>query len=37
MTMTRVKQAAGSFEVFVRNDGAAALNSDLVVTFWVIS
>jgi hypothetical protein len=37
MTITRVKPAVGSFEVTLRNDGAAALNGDVIITFWVIS
>lgn len=35
MTLTRVKQGAGSFEVTARNDGAAALNGDVIIT-WII-
>ena len=37
MTVTRVKPAVGSMEVTLRNDGAAALNGDVIITFWVIS
>ena len=33
----RVKPAAGSFEVTLFNDGAAALNGNLIVTFWVVT
>ena len=36
MTLTRVKQGAGSFEVMTTNNGAAALNGNVVITFWVI-
>ena len=37
MTVTRVIPAAGSFTVTLTNNGAAALNGDLVLTFWVVS
>jgi len=36
MTMTRVKQAAGSVAVTCTNNGAAALNGNVVITGWVI-
>jgi hypothetical protein len=37
MTLTRVKQAAGSFQVTATNNGAAALNGNVVITYWVIA
>jgi hypothetical protein len=37
MTMQRVKPASGSFTVDVKNNGAAALNGDVVINFWVIA
>ncbi len=37
MTVTRVKPAAGSFAVTLTNSGAAALNGDCIVTYWIIS
>lgn len=36
MTLTRVKQGVGSFEVTARNDGAAALNGDVIITWMII-
>lgn len=33
MTITRVKPGAGSFDVVVKNNGAAALNGDLKINF----
>jgi hypothetical protein len=37
MTVTRVVPAAGSFTVTVKNNGAAALNGDLIISFMIIS
>jgi len=37
MTITRVVPAAGSFTVTVTNNGAAALNGDIILTFWIIA
>ncbi len=34
MTMERVFPAAGSFEVMTQNNGAAALNGDVLINFW---
>jgi hypothetical protein len=36
MTLQRIKQGAGTFDVEITNNGAAALNGNIVVTFWVI-
>ena len=36
MTLQRVEQKAGSIEVTVKNNGAAALNGNVVITGWVI-
>lgn len=36
MTLTRVKQLAGSFEVTAKNNGAAALNGDVIITWMMI-
>ena len=36
MTITRVIPAAGSFTVTCQNNGAAALNGNIVLTFWII-
>jgi len=36
MTCMRVKQLAGSIEVYTKNNGAAALNGNVVITGWVI-
>lgn len=36
MTITRVKRSAGAFEVTCKNNGAAALNGNVTITFWVI-
>lgn len=36
MTCMRVKQLAGSVEVYTKNNGAAALNGNVVITGWVI-
>jgi hypothetical protein len=35
MTITRVKRAAGSFDVTVKNNGTAALNGDVSINFWI--
>ncbi len=37
LTITRVQPKAGSFEVTVKNNGAAALNGDIQVNFWMLS
>jgi len=37
MTVTRVFPAAGSFVVTLTNNGAAALNGDVIITFWIIA
>lgn len=37
MTVTRVERAAGSFVVTATNNGAAALNGNIGLTFWVLS
>lgn len=36
MTVQRVKRLAGSFEVYTINNGAAALNGNVTITFWAI-
>lgn len=36
MTITRVERLAGSMEVTCTNNGAAALNGNVTVSFWVI-
>jgi len=36
-TVTRVVPAAGSFTVTYQNLGAAALNGDVILTFWIIA
>ncbi len=36
MTILRVKRLAGSFEVYTINNGAAALNGNLTITWWLI-
>ncbi len=36
MTITRVKRLAGSFTVTLFNNGAAALNGNVTITFWII-
>ncbi|MDX1532861.1 MAG: hypothetical protein R3230_01490 [Nitrosopumilaceae archaeon] len=37
MTVTRVTPGAGSFTVTTVNNGAAALNGDVIITFWIIA
>lgn len=37
MTVMRVKRIAGSMEVTCKNNGAAALNGNVTVNFWVIA
>ena len=37
MTVTRVKPADGSFVVTLTNNGAAALNGDVIITFWIVA
>jgi hypothetical protein len=36
MTLTRVEPKAGSIEFTTKNNGAAALNGNVVITFWII-
>jgi hypothetical protein len=36
MTLTRVEQKAGSIEFTLSNEGAAALNGNVVIAFWII-
>lgn len=36
MTVQRVIPGAGSFTVTAKNNGAAALNGDVIITFWII-
>jgi len=37
LTIQRVEPKAGSFEVTCKNNGAAALNGDIIITFWIIA
>lgn len=37
MNVSRIKPAAGSAEITIVNNGAAALNGDMVLSFWVLS
>lgn len=37
MTIQRVKQAASTLTVILKNNGAADLNGDLHVTFWILN
>lgn len=37
MTVTRVTPASGSFVVRLSNEGAAALNGDIILSFWVFA
>ena len=37
MTLTRVNAGAGSLIVTARNDGAASLNGDVVISFWILN
>ncbi len=37
LTIQRVKPAAGSFTVIVKNNGAATLNGDVIIAFWVLN
>jgi len=37
MTVTRVTPGAGSFTVSATNNGAAALNGDIILTFWIVA
>jgi len=37
MTVTRVTPGAGSFTVTLTNNGAAALNGDVLITFWILA
>lgn len=36
MTVQRVKRLAGSFEVYTKNNGAAALNGNVTILWWII-
>lgn len=37
MTVTRVTPASGSFVVKLSNEGAAALNGDIILSFWIFA
>jgi hypothetical protein len=37
MTVTRVLRGAGTFDVTLTNNGAAALNGNVTITFWVLN
>jgi hypothetical protein len=37
MTVQRVNPGAGSFTVTTKNNGAAALNGDVFISFWVLN
>jgi hypothetical protein len=37
LTVQQVKPGAGSFIIIAKNNGAAALNGNINVTFWVIN
>jgi len=37
MTVTRVTPGAGSFTVTLTNNGAAALNGDVILSWWIIA
>lgn len=37
MTLEQVKPAAGSVEIMTQNNGAAALNGNVIITMWVIA
>jgi len=37
MNVSRIKPAAGSAEITIVNNGAAALNGNMLLTFWVLS
>jgi hypothetical protein len=37
MTVSRVIPGTGTFDVILINNGAAALNGDVIVTFWVLN
>jgi len=37
MTLEQVKPAAGSFELMCQNNGAASLNGDIIISFWVLN
>jgi hypothetical protein len=37
MTITRVLQAANTLTVTLKNNGAAALNGDVHITFWILN
>ena len=36
MTVMRVKRGAGTFDVTLKNNGAAALNGNVTITFHII-
>jgi hypothetical protein len=36
MQITRIKRIAGSFVVSTKNQGAAALNGNVNITFWIL-
>jgi NADH:ubiquinone oxidoreductase subunit F (NADH-binding) len=37
MTVTRITRGAGSLSVATKNNGAAALNGNVAVNFWVLT
>ncbi|MCF1193205.1 hypothetical protein LRR18_16570, partial [Mangrovimonas sp. AS39] len=37
MTITRVTRAAGSLSVTLTNNGAAAVNGNVAINFWVLT
>lgn len=37
MTITRINPGAGTFDVTLVNNGAAALNGDVIITFWILN
>lgn len=37
LTVQQVKPASGSFTVIAKNNGAASLNGNIILTFWVIA
>jgi hypothetical protein len=36
MQIMRITRAAGSFVVRTKNQGAAALNGNICITFWIL-
>lgn len=37
MTVTRILPAAGTFNVTLKNNGAAAVNGNIIITWWVLA